>query len=316
MKSDPFTIKPWASDLDNIFLVGSPRSGTTWLQAMLATHPAIYTGIETHFFSTFSHFLDDGKRIRGRTSGLAAYLSPDQVNELVRGMFWVIVSNLPEPEPIPQFFLEKTPDHCFYVKHILSIFPKAKFIHLIRDARMVVHSMLEMSKRPHGYWAPNTIEKAVKQWKNSVLASREIKKLTGADQYYEVKYEDLREDPHHNLQSILNWLKIDVNPPELDEIVKVNSLEEIKRKDRAGFATIIAPKLANRSDNRDSPKIYGKGNFQSGNYGLTKAEKKRVDYLVGDLLVKLGYHDVKTKFYIYDRLLNSRRLRKWLQKIF
>jgi hypothetical protein len=316
MNSDPFIIKPWARDLKNIFLVGSSRSGTTWLQAMLASHPAIYTGIETHFFKTFSHFQDDGKRIRGRTSGLGAYLSSDQVNDLVRGMFWVIVSNLPEPDQPPQFFLEKTPSHCHFAKHILQIFPEAKFIHLVRDARMVAHSMIEMSKKPHGYWAPNTIDKAAKKWKNSVIASQEIKQFVGSNQYYEVKYEDLRKSPHHNLKLIFDWLNIPIDQPELDAIVKENSLETMTSKNQAGFATIIAPKKSNKSEHRDPKQMYGKGNYSGGDYGLTKAEKELVDFIVGDLLLALGYEDVKTKFSIFDRLTISKKFRNIIHHLF
>lgn len=36
-----------------IFIVGAPRSGTTWLQLMLARHPAISTCQETHLFSSY-----------------------------------------------------------------------------------------------------------------------------------------------------------------------------------------------------------------------------------------------------------------------
>jgi len=33
-----------------VFLVGCPRRGTTWLQRLLACHPAVRTGQESHVF--------------------------------------------------------------------------------------------------------------------------------------------------------------------------------------------------------------------------------------------------------------------------
>ena len=36
-----------------VFLVGCPRSGTTWLQKLLASHPRIRSGEESHFFSLY-----------------------------------------------------------------------------------------------------------------------------------------------------------------------------------------------------------------------------------------------------------------------
>ena len=44
----------WTNNVEMIFLVGCPRSGTTWLQAMLSSHPTVYTGPETQFFFSFS----------------------------------------------------------------------------------------------------------------------------------------------------------------------------------------------------------------------------------------------------------------------
>jgi hypothetical protein len=44
---------PWTHEAGLDFLVGCPRSGTAWLQAMLACHPDIYTGPETPFFGAY-----------------------------------------------------------------------------------------------------------------------------------------------------------------------------------------------------------------------------------------------------------------------
>ncbi len=36
-----------------MFIVGSPRSGTSYLQNLLASHPDIHTGEETHLFERY-----------------------------------------------------------------------------------------------------------------------------------------------------------------------------------------------------------------------------------------------------------------------
>ena len=36
-----------------VFIVGCPRSGTTLLQAMLASHETVYSFPETHFFKKY-----------------------------------------------------------------------------------------------------------------------------------------------------------------------------------------------------------------------------------------------------------------------
>ena len=42
-------------DLDQslVLIVGAQRSGTTWVQRLLASHPAIVSGQESHLFSSY-----------------------------------------------------------------------------------------------------------------------------------------------------------------------------------------------------------------------------------------------------------------------
>src|SRR5687767_2097326 len=67
-----------------LFLVGCPRSGTTWLQRLLASHPRIRTGPESELFkyigSQFALWRVHMERVRqGRGgSGLTGYFSDDE----------------------------------------------------------------------------------------------------------------------------------------------------------------------------------------------------------------------------------------------
>jgi hypothetical protein len=40
--------------LPAVFIVGAPRSGTTWLQAMIGAHPSICTTDELKLFNLFT----------------------------------------------------------------------------------------------------------------------------------------------------------------------------------------------------------------------------------------------------------------------
>src|SRR5215471_21624711 len=37
-----------------IYIIGSPRSGTTWLQAMIGAHPSVCTTVELTLFSKYT----------------------------------------------------------------------------------------------------------------------------------------------------------------------------------------------------------------------------------------------------------------------
>lgn len=190
---NPFSVfpssVPWTHDVDLVFLVGCGRSGTTWLQAMLAFHPAIYTGTETHFFGAFSHseykFLHPPHTL---TAGLSAYFNKEEFYNIIAELFWCLISTLPPPSTQPKYFLERTPYHCRYDDFILNTFPNARFIHLIRDGRAVVSSMLRASRSWGADWAPNKVHKAANFWLELTQAGQMIAlKTQNPNQYIEVR---------------------------------------------------------------------------------------------------------------------------------
>ena len=85
---------------DIIFIIGSPRSGTTWLQKLLASHDAIVTGQESEFFITVAepiltnYFkLINNPSGRGGT-GLPCYLTTNELLSLLKEIFYEIVSKV------------------------------------------------------------------------------------------------------------------------------------------------------------------------------------------------------------------------------
>src|SRR5713226_3907199 len=100
---DPsLTRAPWTRDLDLVFLVGSPRSGTTWLQGLIASHPAVHTGPETQFFGAYHSVETEYLREKDGRCGISEYLSKEAFYGLMAESFWTVVSTLPAPETPPR----------------------------------------------------------------------------------------------------------------------------------------------------------------------------------------------------------------------
>src|SRR5580693_4573293 len=69
------------------FIVGSPRSGTTWLQLLLSRSPAIATALETNLFTQFMRPMVEQwnhDRITGQLTGLTKLLSDEEFRDLLR----------------------------------------------------------------------------------------------------------------------------------------------------------------------------------------------------------------------------------------
>jgi hypothetical protein len=131
-----------------IFVEGAPRSGTTWLVTLLATHPEI-AGVqaESHLFDygvdrLFDNF--DGRHPALR--GLVRYVDRQDLVDLARdfcdGALTAMRSRV-SPGATPQFVVEKTLTSP--VKGSLDLarkrecYPDAWYVHIVRDREAVVN---------------------------------------------------------------------------------------------------------------------------------------------------------------------------------
>ncbi|MGK7920781.1 MAG: sulfotransferase, partial [Trichodesmium sp.] len=113
-----------------IFIIGSPRSGTTFLGNCLGSLPEISYHFEPVATKAAARYIYE--KIWGITKGKWFYGS-------VYG--WLMRLYL----DADLRFAEKTPRNCFLIDFLATAFPKAQFIHIIRDGR---DAALSHSKKP------------------------------------------------------------------------------------------------------------------------------------------------------------------------
>jgi LPS sulfotransferase NodH len=115
--------------MEVVFVIGAPRSGTTVLQNILNCHSKIVAWYEPYYLWR-EYFRDRGNEI----------WSANDLNEKslfkIRQEFQRYANKAQKP-----IVLDKSPGHVFNLKIIQAIFPKAKWIHIIRDGRDVTLSI-------------------------------------------------------------------------------------------------------------------------------------------------------------------------------
>jgi hypothetical protein len=212
-----------------VFLVGAPRSGTTWLQLMLARSRHIATVNETHLFSVYMRsMLESNDRFKGnpRAIGLEPLFSEAEYCDIIREFASTVLARILATKPSAGVILEKTPSHVKYWREILNLYPNARFLHLIRDPRAVVASLKAASKSWGESWVPSRLIDNCAVWSTSVTEGRAIGEATR--NYLEVRYEDLKENGVRTLLSIFEWIGVESSSTECLKLLEDTSIEKLR----------------------------------------------------------------------------------------
>lgn len=219
---------------DLVFLLGCPRSGTTWMQRLIGAHPAVETGRESHLFEFYlgptlqywqmelEHLTRPEARRGQGVMGLSCYFERDEFMALFRDYSLHLLEHIKGGLEPGRFFLEKTPGHALFIPEIRTLFPQCKIIHLLRDPRAVTASMLAASKGWAAEWAPPHVRAAAWTWRHHVEKARKDGARLPQDAFLEVRYEDARKDTAAALRRILDFLGLEWSDDRLRAAVEDN----------------------------------------------------------------------------------------------
>lgn len=202
--------------LPPIFVVGHPRSGTTWLTRLLGSHDRLACGSETHLFNLYlKPFLTE------REKWLKDWVDQETLDQLlaqlVTGIFQSALTRQGKMR-----IVEKTPPHRFWIPRIRNFFPEAKFIHVIRDGRDVSLSLLKRRRWSKEKWIPRTLSGCARFWVESIEIARQAEADLGAEYLTQVRYEDLVRDQPGELQRLLCFLGEGISPEQLRQMVSLH----------------------------------------------------------------------------------------------
>lgn len=212
-----------------VFVVGAARSGTTLLQRMLDAHPRLAVVNETYWlprkFRERTGLNRDGlvteallplllaspkfSRMGVSEDDLVHLLSeeePVRYERFVARIFDLYAARRGKP-----LAGDKTPGYVRRMAQLHALWPRARFVHIVRDPRDVCLSMLdwrggERTAGQYGTWEMDPVVTTALYWRLSVGLGRAAGEALGPGLYHEVRYEDLVASPDQELLRICEFL--------------------------------------------------------------------------------------------------------------
>ncbi|MGI9019983.1 MAG: sulfotransferase family protein [Solirubrobacterales bacterium] len=202
------------------FIVGVPRSGTTMLRLMLDAHPEMAIPPETYFVTNLIEAGDGGAGAEQLANVLVGHRRWDDLGidegelrsrlaaigrpsggDAVRTAFELYAESRGKPR-----WGDKTPAYLTNLAEIHGALPEVRVVHIIRDGRDVVLSVMRMPEPDRPLRRPDTIGLAAKRWSKRIeRARRQAERLP---HYMEVRYEDLVTDPEPVLRSVCEFVEL------------------------------------------------------------------------------------------------------------
>lgn len=206
-----------------VFIVGAPRSGTTFLGNCIATLPEFSYHFEPVITKYASQYIYEQK------------WSPAKAQRIYRFAYGLLM-RLHGTGHLR--FAEKTPRNCFLIPFLSEAFPTAQFIHIVRDGRDAALSYsqkpwLQASAGGSGkvepggfalgptprFWVEadrrqafaetSDIHRCIWAWRRHVEAARRDLAALDAGRVCEVRYETLLRQPHLVAEGLLSFLGIE-----------------------------------------------------------------------------------------------------------
>ncbi len=300
-----------------VFLIGSPRSGTTLLHQMFDHHPAFALPFESKYIVIFNnnlHEFGDLNDVKNREAMIVsiemfmrnAWLERDH-DEWIPGLIDAAPQLAASAPPTYAGVIETV--YTYFAKQrnqprwgdkmatfrrcmptIMELFPDAKIVHIIRDGRDVASSLLPLS------FGPNSAYVAAKKWRNFIEHGLQYAS-EHPNHVYTLRYEDLIDNPEKYLREICDF----VEEPFTEEMLNFHKSGTTRVPRKAIHGQLNKPVNKERTARwkRD----------------LTPSQVRVFEAVAGPLLDRLGYEVVNpdAKLTSWDRFIGNtgNKIRWW-----
>jgi len=278
---------------DIAWILGSPRSGSTWLLRMLAHEQRVVAIDEPLFGIHAAPYVENGLTTNAEHAGRTDYCLSTEYEEAWRPpLRALIVSRIKaqvdrvarERRVADPVAVLKEPNSSHAAELLLSLVPESRLIFLLRDGRDVIDSLLDAFTgdtwwtRAHGSfgdrderWRLGMIRHQARFWLHRTEAVERAFAAHAVDRRLLVRYEELLASPVETFAELARWIGLPMSEGRAREVVAHQAFSRIPPDERGSGK---APRAA-------QPGLWREN--------MSSAEQGLMNDLLGEKLEQLGY---------------------------
>lgn len=243
-----------SSDISSrlVWMLGSPRTGSTWLMQLFAEMPEISVIDESYIplhlvpidhALTDGEYFEDGPRAEDPHYFFAKRYRPEAFPELRALFMRGLLRQLEElgQNTDPRWIVIKEPNGSHASDSLMSLFPESRLLFLVRDGRDVIDSLIDAMLSRDSWWQQSQgsdeprivsermafINHHAKLWLQRTQSTQRAFAALPKGQRHQVGYEDLLADTAAEFGAMLDWLEMEVPPEQVQAAVEKRSFKAI-----------------------------------------------------------------------------------------
>ena len=235
-----------------VWMLGSPRTGSTWLMQLLSEIPGIAVIDESYLplhLVPIDHTIADGEYFRqGQRAEDPHYFFAKRYMDELRPQLRALITRgvLHQLRELgqstdPKWIVMKEPNGSHASDSVMSLFPESRLLFLVRDGRDVIDSLIDAMLARDSWWQQSQVSDQPRilgerlafirhhanLWLQRTTATQRAYAATPEPLRMQVGYESLLADTTLGFGQILQWLGMDVEPDVLAAAVHKRAFSAI-----------------------------------------------------------------------------------------